>query len=45
MAFLKATKRRHRVSTRSDKYKSDMPTPVLFGIFHRQIFEKGLELT
>jgi hypothetical protein len=28
MAFIKATKRRHQVSTRSDSIKSDTPTPV-----------------
>ncbi len=38
MTFLNVTKRRHRVSTRSD-HKSDMPTPVMFGIF--QLSKKG----
>jgi len=28
VAFIKATKRRHRASTRSDKHQSDMPTPI-----------------
>jgi hypothetical protein len=44
-AFIKATKRCHQVSTCSDKHKSDMPTPVLFGLFHRQMVKKGLGLT
>jgi hypothetical protein len=32
MAFIKATKRRHRASTRSDIAKSDTPTPVVLDI-------------
>ena len=32
MAFIKATKRRHRVSTHSDRHQSDMPTHTL-GIY------------
>jgi hypothetical protein len=28
MAFIKATKRRHRVGTCSDRHQSDTPTPV-----------------
>ena len=29
MAFIKATKRRNRASTRSDRHQLDMPTPIL----------------
>jgi len=28
VAFIKATKRRHRASTPSDRHQSDMPTPI-----------------
>ena len=45
MAFLKATKGRHRASTRSDITQLDMPTPDFGGSFHHQISIKGLELT
>jgi hypothetical protein len=46
MAFLKATKRRHQMSTRFDITQSDMPPiPDFWGIFHRQFNKKGLELT
>ncbi len=45
VAVIKATKRRHRVSTCSDITQSDMPTHDFGGIFHRQIDKKGLELT
>jgi hypothetical protein len=45
MAFIKATKRRHRTSTCSNITQSDMPTPDFGFIFHRQIDKKGLELT
>jgi hypothetical protein len=45
MAFIKATKRRHRTSTRSDITQSDMPTPDIGGIFHHKIDIKGLEST
>ena len=41
MAFTKATKRPHGVSTRSDNTKPDTPTPVVSSISR----EKGLELT
>jgi len=44
MAFIKATKRRHRASTCSNRHQSDMPTPISGGIFHCQIVEKELEL-
>ena len=45
MAFLKATKPRHRASNCSNITQSDMLTPDFGGIFHRQIDKKGLELT
>jgi len=32
LAFIKATKRRHRVSTRSDRHQSDTPTPDISSI-------------
>ena len=45
VAFLKAAKRHHPASTRSDITQSDMLTPDFGGIFHHQINKKGLELT
>ena len=45
VAFLKATKRRHLASTRSDITQSDMLTPDIGGIFRCQINIKGLKLT
>jgi hypothetical protein len=43
MAFVKATKRRHRASTHSDIIKRTC-LPLFQGKFHRQISEKELEL-
>jgi hypothetical protein len=44
MAFLKATKYRHRASTRSDSINQTC-LPLIIGVYlHRQIVEKGLEL-
>ena len=36
MAFIKATKRHHRTSTRSDITQSDMPNPVVSDISSRK---------
>ena len=40
-ASLEATGCHHRASTRSDSIQSDIPTPVLSDVFHRQIVEKA----
>ena len=40
-ASLEATGCHHRASTRSDSMQSDIPTPVLSDVFHRQIVEKA----
>ena len=40
-ASLEATGCHHRASTRSDSMQSDIPTPVLFDVFHRQIVQKS----
>ncbi len=44
MNFLKTTKHHHRASTCSNITQSDVPN-YFGGIFHRQIDNKGLELT
>ena len=41
MAFIKATKHRHRVSTRSDRHQSDMPTPILGVYFIVKLLKKS----
>jgi hypothetical protein len=43
MAFIKGTKRHHRASTCSGSINLTC-LPLILGIFHRQIVEKGLEL-
>ena len=42
MAFIKATKRRHRASTRSDRHQSDMPTPISGVYFIVKLLKKSL---
>ena len=41
MAFIKATKRRHRASTRSDRHQSDMPTPISGVYFIVKLLKKS----
>jgi hypothetical protein len=41
MAFLKTTKRCHRVSTPSDWHQSDMPTPTLGVYFIIKLLKMG----
>ena len=40
--FIKATKRRHRASTRSDRHQSDMPTPISWVNFIVKLLKKSL---
>jgi hypothetical protein len=41
VAFLKATKRRHWVSTHSNRHQSDMSTPTLGVYFIVKLLKKG----
>ena len=41
MAFIKATKRHQRVSTRSDRHQSDMPTPISGVCFIVKLLKKS----
>jgi hypothetical protein len=41
MAFLKATERRHWVSTHSNRHQSDMPTSTLGVYFIVKLLKKG----
>ena len=41
MAFIKATKRRHRASTRSNRHQSDMPTPISGVYFIVKLLKKS----
>jgi len=41
VAFIKATKRRHWASTRSDRHQSDMPTPISGVYFIAKLFKKS----
>jgi len=41
VAFIKATKRRHRASTRSDRHQSDMPTPISGVYFIVKLLKKS----
>ena len=41
VAFIKATKRPHRASTRSNRLQLDMPTPILGVYFIVKLLEKG----
>ena len=41
MAFIKATKRRHRVSTCSNTHQSDMPTPISAVYFIVKLLNKS----
>jgi hypothetical protein len=42
MAFIKATKRRHRASTYSNRHQSDMPTPISGVYFIVKLLKKSL---
>ena len=42
VAFIKATKCRHRVSTHSDRHQSDMPTPISGVYFIVKLSKKSL---
>ena len=41
MAFKKATKHRHRASTRSDRHQLDMPTPISGVCFIVKLLKKS----
>ena len=41
VAFIKATKRRHRASTCSNRHQSDMPTPILGAYFIVKLLKKS----
>ncbi len=41
VAFIKATKRRHRASTCSDRHQSDMPTPISGAYFIVKLLKKS----
>jgi hypothetical protein len=42
VAFIKATKRRHLASTRSDRHQSDMTTPISGVYFIVKLLKKSL---
>jgi len=42
VSFIKATKRRHRASTHSDRHQSDMPTPISGVYFIVKLLKKSL---